>query len=80
MSLLNPGKPRYGPRLGVVVARPLEAICREVESWNRQKLPSEEDATARGALDDMEAGGKVVGRGKELYSISQLKEVWWKLV
>ena len=38
MSLLNPQKPRYGPGLGVAVARPLEAIRREVEGCREDIL------------------------------------------
>ena len=33
MSLLSPKISKYGLRLGVVVARPLDAIRRENENW-----------------------------------------------
>ena len=33
-SLLNPTKPRYGPGLGTAVARPLDAIRREITGWS----------------------------------------------
>ena len=65
MSLLNPGKPRYGPGLGVAVARPLEAICKEVEEWNRRKSGDVEDAAAcavpqeKGASNQKEGGRKM---------------------
>ena len=41
MSFLNPGKPKYGPRLGVSVARSLEVIKRELEGWRRRDHPRE---------------------------------------
>ena len=61
MSLLNPGKPRYGPGLGVAVARPLEAICREVEGWNRRKSGDVEDAAARAVPQEKGASNQKEG-------------------
>ena len=65
MSVLNPQKPRYGPGMGAAVAKPLEAICREVEGWQRRHSANEEGREARADPHGQEASAQGEGRWSE---------------
>ena len=62
MSVLNPQKPRYGPGMGAAVAKPLEAICREVEGWQRRHSANEEGREACADPHGQEASAQGEGR------------------